>query len=156
MDGDLSQVTDPQITTVETIITNDELESDAVGEVVEAETYTDDFEVRLLVINWLLSHMVIVTMVTGWLLIMVIVTMVIGWLLTYAIVTTTIVTMVIGLVYSPWSCDYYSHSISSPLGWKCTIMSHFVLEYSNTEVHYKGDEIDYITMEEAVSQASSW
>ena len=86
MDGDLSQVTDPQITTVETIITNDELESDAVGEVVEAETYTDDFEVRLQVINWLLSHMVIVTMVTGWLLIMVIVTMVIGWLLTYVIV----------------------------------------------------------------------
>lgn len=45
MDGDINQVTDPQITTVETIITNDDLESDAVGEVIEAETYTDDFEV---------------------------------------------------------------------------------------------------------------
>lgn len=46
--GEISQVTevhDPQITTVETIITNDDLESDAVGEVIEAETYTDDFEV---------------------------------------------------------------------------------------------------------------
>lgn len=43
----MTQVTDPQITTVETIITNDDLESDAVGEVIEAETYTDDFEVRL-------------------------------------------------------------------------------------------------------------
>ena len=39
------EVTDPQITTVETIITNDDLESDAVGEIIEAETYTDDFEV---------------------------------------------------------------------------------------------------------------
>ena len=46
--GEISQVTevhDPQITTVETIITNDDLESDAVGEVIEAETYTDEFEV---------------------------------------------------------------------------------------------------------------
>lgn len=43
--GEISQVSDPPITTVETIITNDELESDAVGEVIEAETYTDDFEV---------------------------------------------------------------------------------------------------------------
>ncbi len=48
MDGDhLHQVTDPHITTVETIITNDDLESDEVGEVIEAETYTDDFEVRV-------------------------------------------------------------------------------------------------------------
>ena len=45
MDSDLHQATDPQITTVETIITNDDLESDEVGEVIEAETYTDDFEV---------------------------------------------------------------------------------------------------------------
>ena len=47
MDGEMTQVADPQITTVETIITNDDLESDAVGEVIEAETYTDDFEVSL-------------------------------------------------------------------------------------------------------------
>lgn len=46
MDDGIDQVTDTQITTVETIITNDELESDAVGEVIEAETYTDDVEVR--------------------------------------------------------------------------------------------------------------
>lgn len=45
MEGEIGQVADPQITTVETIITNDDLESDAVGEVIEAETYTDDFEV---------------------------------------------------------------------------------------------------------------
>ena len=41
----MTQVTEPPITTVETIITNDQLDSDAVGEVIEAETYTDDFEV---------------------------------------------------------------------------------------------------------------
>ena len=51
MDGDLNQVTDPRITTVETIISNDDLESDAVGEVIEAETYSDDFEVRRLLIS---------------------------------------------------------------------------------------------------------
>lgn len=47
MDGEMTQheETDPQITTVETIITNDDLESDAVGEVIEAETYTEDYEV---------------------------------------------------------------------------------------------------------------
>lgn len=49
MDGEMTPVnpemTDPQITTVETIITNDDLENDVVGEVIEAETYTDDFEV---------------------------------------------------------------------------------------------------------------
>lgn len=48
MEGaEINQVEDPQITTVETIITNDDLESDAVGEVIEAETYTDEFEVSL-------------------------------------------------------------------------------------------------------------
>ena len=43
----MNQVTDPQITTVETIITNDDLESDAVGEVIEAETYAEEYEVSL-------------------------------------------------------------------------------------------------------------
>ena len=48
MEGaEISQVEDPQITTVETIITNDDLESENVGEVIEAETYTDEFEVSL-------------------------------------------------------------------------------------------------------------
>ncbi len=58
MDGEMTQLTDPQITTVETIITNDDLESDAVGEVIEAETYTDEFEVSLNHLRKYMEHVI--------------------------------------------------------------------------------------------------